>query len=906
MAVQTSSISSTLPYTTLKVVDKDYQAASKVLQETTHRWTVEWKAACDKYQDLEEERIDFLKGNLWTFANIMSTVCVSDDEACEKIRVSLEKCEVDEVIQSFVQAKATGQEIPGPPSSPFRLGADGLDPPKYKNFYRKEEQDDEAAYKVAQFSRDGNPQYRSSTPQAYAPSDDEMARPMTGMYRQDDDMRPMTGMSMHEPTRPMTGMSVRHEERSMTGMAQRMDESPRPGTGVPRQEDAPRPLTGVPRQDRPSTALPAQSRPATGIPRQDRPSTGIPDSSSRNPSPQRGRPSTMSSVLDSDSPPSSHRSRSRGGSQSPLKGVINEYPEEGITQFCRSDSGRLPPHRNDSRHSSASSTYSSSEAPSQQSANTAASSQGSFSTPNKNGPSPKVLHRPDKSEGKSPTKKSSFWSFTKSPKQSTPKTLPTIQAPLKTSKSAPSGMALTTPSLEIGGDPQPAERYQRVSNARRRDRSEEPIVPGSSVMLNIGDNMLEVNNPDSRPAQPKFEELEDEADPLVAALADLKIASKTPRIPSPSKRDSQFAPSSSQRSDQFQPSSSQRSDHFHPSSSQRSDDLPLYDSPVRDNSSSSRSSTSQTLRQQQPSPSRGQPAQPPPSFDSRRNTLGAPPPAHSAAEMERTRRQYASQVQQVLGGPARPPTSQQVLPPRSTSPRPGSRQSYGGDSYGARPGSAMGMTAGIPPRSRSPNPHEMVPRSRSPAPIARPASRQEYARPSSRQDYAPPRPASRQEYARPASRQEFARPTSRQEYARPTSRQDYDARRRSVSPAPYAGRYDDRSPSPAPVPRSLSPAPRPRSQAAVASNNAFGISLDRYGNVVGDQPAARGGGQYAYGAQHRHDLDLGPGERGAPPPAQQARARSKSQSDVRSRGKYTEDGRLILFAGSSPLFFLWD
>ena len=45
----------------------------------------------------------------------MSTVCVSDDEACEKIRVSLEKCEVDEVIQSFVQTKSTGQEIPGTP-----------------------------------------------------------------------------------------------------------------------------------------------------------------------------------------------------------------------------------------------------------------------------------------------------------------------------------------------------------------------------------------------------------------------------------------------------------------------------------------------------------------------------------------------------------------------------------------------------------------------------------------------------------------------------------------------------------------------------------------------------------------------------------------------------------------------
>src|SRR5579859_4354133 len=85
-----------------------------------------------------------------------------------------------------------------------------LDAPRYQNFYRKEETDDDTGYKVAQFSRDSNPQFRSSTPQ-FAPSDDES----TGM-------RPMTGMSIRheEQQRPMTGMSIRHEEqqRPMTGM----------------------------------------------------------------------------------------------------------------------------------------------------------------------------------------------------------------------------------------------------------------------------------------------------------------------------------------------------------------------------------------------------------------------------------------------------------------------------------------------------------------------------------------------------------------------------------------------------------------------------------------------------------------------------------------------------------------
>ena len=330
-----------IPHTLLILLDKDYKAAVKVLHETTHRWNIEWKQACDKYQDLEEERIDFLKSNLWTYANIMSTVCVSDDEACEKIRVSLEKCEVDEVIQAFVQTKCTGQEIPG--RTPQEVVVD-IDAPRYRNFYRQEDHDDEAAYKVAQFSRDSNPQYRSSTPQ-FPHSDDEST------------MGPMTGMSQRHNDRPMTGMSIRHEDRPMTGMSQLHDDSPirpptgvsrpstgvnrpstgviRPPTGVSRSEQSPiRPATGISREDQ------SPMRPPTGVSRGDesniRPSTGVSRQEPRV-SPTRGRPTTMASMIE-ESPPPSHRSRSRGGSQSPLK-LVNEYPLEGLTSFCRNDSG---------------------------------------------------------------------------------------------------------------------------------------------------------------------------------------------------------------------------------------------------------------------------------------------------------------------------------------------------------------------------------------------------------------------------------------------------------------------------------------------------------------------------------------------------------------------------------------
>lgn len=140
----------------LATSNQEYENAVKALEETTARWNREWKAAADKFQDLEEERLDFTKSSLWTFANIASTVCVSDDASCEKVRLSLEKVEVERDIMHFIQERGTGQEIP--------------DPPKYINFCRgdldaQSEVSEEEAYSVAQFPRSINPQFRSSSPQ---------------------------------------------------------------------------------------------------------------------------------------------------------------------------------------------------------------------------------------------------------------------------------------------------------------------------------------------------------------------------------------------------------------------------------------------------------------------------------------------------------------------------------------------------------------------------------------------------------------------------------------------------------------------------------------------------------------------------------------------------------------------
>ena len=260
---------------------------------------------------------------------------------------------------------------------------------------------------------------------------------MTGKSRRDDT----------SPVRPPTGYP-RLEDRPPTGIARHED---RPSTGIPRLEE--RPMTGKSRRDDTSPV-----RPPTGYPRlEDRPATGISPTRSQEPrggSASRGRPATMQSMVD-ESPPSSHRSRSRGGSQSPLKGIINEYPPEGITQFCRQDSGsmRHGGRPTSSRHSSSSSILSASEAPTN-STSDASTFQVNSPTKSMGPPSPKVLQRRDKNSvdvTTSPGKKSSFWNFgSKSPKQGTPKATPPT-TPLKNSKSAPSGMAISVPSLDIGG-----------------------------------------------------------------------------------------------------------------------------------------------------------------------------------------------------------------------------------------------------------------------------------------------------------------------------------------------------------------------------------------------------------------------------------------------------------------------
>ncbi|KAJ7592188.1 SH3 domain-containing protein [Mycena floridula] len=101
---------------TVQANERDYVDFSKDLAEMIPAWEADWKEFCDTCQDLEEERLEFMKDNLWTYANAVSTVCVADDLSCESVRTVLDQLEPERDIEHFVQEFGTGNSITAPPT----------------------------------------------------------------------------------------------------------------------------------------------------------------------------------------------------------------------------------------------------------------------------------------------------------------------------------------------------------------------------------------------------------------------------------------------------------------------------------------------------------------------------------------------------------------------------------------------------------------------------------------------------------------------------------------------------------------------------------------------------------------------------------------------------------------------
>ncbi|EUC49279.1 hypothetical protein COCMIDRAFT_85013 [Bipolaris oryzae ATCC 44560] len=968
----------------LATTSADYEAAVKVLEETTGRWNRDWKAACDKFQDLEEERIDYTKSSLWNFANIASTVCVSDDASCEKIRLSLEDCDVEKDITGFIKESGTGQEIP--------------DAPKFINFCRGDAEtssqvSEDENYSVAQFARTLNPAYRASSP---APSNfdshhdpnNPLAREM-GLQRDTrpilpDDIdalplqpvdsrrqsmdRPRQSMDRPRQSIDMPRQSVDRSRQSMDMPRQSVDrsrqsvdrsrqsvdmsrqaaESPQPYMDEqqqyvesPRQHvDSPRQRAEQPRQSRQYveqqrqyieqsqqhveplrrytesprlqyaepprqqyTEPPRQQY--TEPPRQqyvEPPKPQYTESSRQqyveSPEPQyveppyeeppyeeppqqqyveppepqyteppreqyveppkpqyteppkqqqieplRKRADTLRQRVESPQPMQSPQA-TRGVQPDPrlvqaqeqarqqyqqTPVALNDYPTDGMTQFCRigapSDRSSIPsPVRPASRGSQSDcsnpNSFSSVEPPS-----------GSCS-PGKPMAAPSIPE-PSPIEETSVQKKRGFFNspFVRrkskheiEPPALAPSTRKTWTPPSR--RNTEENNSLTKPFVI---------RPTRAIESKPASPGPEPADPRANFQLNVGNNVFDVASPDKKKEEPE-PEAQEELDPIAQALEELRGVTKQTSVRQPEERK--------------QAAVRQTADRYLGLATPAPPATPAIGSKLAGSVPTPLSNTSITAAKR---------GTPPPSYEQPpMSRLGAPKPAHTARQMQKTTQMYVNQKVNMFNGgdaarpPSRSPTKQEAprtaaatatptaaprtaspVPARAVSPRPTlqtAKQTPSQNSYRTTPTQQQPQspTTYQPMQRQSTIPSQPAQRPPSQAsqrPLRQQAAAQPVPRPASRQQSQQPKPSPAQPVPRPASRQQAqpqATPPAAQQASRPISRQQTQQQQPPASPVAS----NNRTESPNPYAPS-SAGGRPRAQTGTASAQAYGSPMGR-------------------------------------------------------------------------------
>ncbi|KAG6918889.1 hypothetical protein DXG01_010953 [Tephrocybe rancida] len=115
---------------TVQANEMDFANFTQVLLDMMPGWEADWKDFCDACQDLEEDRLEFMKDTLWAYANEVSTLCVNDDMSCERIRTVLDLLEAERDVENFVVKYGTGNLISDPATFvPFNV-RDGSIPPE--------------------------------------------------------------------------------------------------------------------------------------------------------------------------------------------------------------------------------------------------------------------------------------------------------------------------------------------------------------------------------------------------------------------------------------------------------------------------------------------------------------------------------------------------------------------------------------------------------------------------------------------------------------------------------------------------------------------------------------------------------------------------------------------------------
>ncbi|KAI8641347.1 hypothetical protein BD408DRAFT_444431 [Parasitella parasitica] len=97
---------------TLEALKNEYKDMAIKVNEIAQEWNSAWEEACEVMEAMEKDRVEFLKCNVWDYANQVSATLLIQDECCENIRQQLEKCHVDQEIEKCISLFATGTEIP--------------------------------------------------------------------------------------------------------------------------------------------------------------------------------------------------------------------------------------------------------------------------------------------------------------------------------------------------------------------------------------------------------------------------------------------------------------------------------------------------------------------------------------------------------------------------------------------------------------------------------------------------------------------------------------------------------------------------------------------------------------------------------------------------------------------------
>lgn len=213
-------------------LQRQYQDSLKALAQTMETWNAEWRNSCEKLERLEEERLTFMKSNLWAYANALSSACVADDEACENVRLALERCDPIRDLENFSKERGTGSRI--------------QDPPEFVNFLQgfSRESEEDGHYHIANFnsSYDPQPLSQQAIPDLHAPSGSASTSRQLSPVSNQEQFSPVSSPGS-SPLLDQYQASKHHNASFMTDYDSGFSSTPAPPTAAPAPTNVPAAFT---------------------------------------------------------------------------------------------------------------------------------------------------------------------------------------------------------------------------------------------------------------------------------------------------------------------------------------------------------------------------------------------------------------------------------------------------------------------------------------------------------------------------------------------------------------------------------------------------------------------------------------------------------------------------------------